>query len=81
MEPEEREMLKKTLELAQENNNMLRSIRRGMLWSKIIRVAYWVIIIGAAIGLYYYIEPYIDSAISAYGDVKGDLRSFGDLFK
>jgi len=81
MEPEEREMLKKTLELAQENNKMLHSIRRGMFWGRIIKIAYWVIIIGAAIGVYYYITPYLDSAISAYGDVKGDLKSFGDLFR
>lgn len=74
-------MLKKTLELAQENNKMLRSIRRGMFWGRIIRVVYWVVIIGAAIGIYYYIAPYLDSAISAYGNVKGDLKSFGDLFR
>lgn len=81
MQPEEKEMLKKTLELAQENNKMLHAIRRGMLWGRIMRVVYWVIIIGAAIGVYYYIEPYIDSAVGAYGSVKGDLKSFGDLFR
>lgn len=81
MQPEEKEMLKKTLELAQENNKMLHSIRRGMMWGRVIRILYWVVIIGAAIGIYYYISPYIDSAISAYGNVKGDLKSFTDLFK
>jgi hypothetical protein len=53
MEPEEREMLKKTLELAQENNKMLHRIRRGMFWGRIMRVVYWIIIIGVAIGVYY----------------------------
>ncbi|KKQ77943.1 MAG: hypothetical protein A3A96_04180 [Candidatus Zambryskibacteria bacterium RIFCSPLOWO2_01_FULL_39_39] len=81
MQPEEREMLKKTLELAEDNNKMLSSIRRGMFWGRIMRVVYWVILVGAAIGVYYYIEPYIDSAVGAYGDVKGDLKNFGDLFK
>ena len=74
-------MLKKTLELAQDNNKMLHSIRRGMFWGKVVRVIYWVVIIGAAVGVYYYINPYIDSAISAYGNVKGDLKSFGSMFK
>lgn len=74
-------MLKKALELSQENNKMLHSIRRGMFWGKIIRIIYWVVIIGAAIGVYYYINPYIDSAVNAYGSVKSDLKSFGDLFK
>jgi len=81
MQPEEKEMLKKTLELAQENNKMLHAIRRSMVWGRIWRVFYWVVIIGAAIGAYYYIEPYIDGAIGAYGNVKGDLQSFGDLFR
>lgn len=81
MEPNEREMLKKTLELAQENNKMLHSIRRGMFWSRVMRVIYWIIIIGAAVGVYYYIAPYLDSAVDAYGNVKGDLKSFGDMFK
>ena len=81
MIPEERELLRKTLELAQENNKMLHSIRRGMFWGRIMRVVYWIIILGAAVGIYYYIEPYIDGAVNAYGDVKGDLKSFGDLFR
>lgn len=81
MNPDEKEMLKKTLELAQENNKMLHGIRRGLFWGRVMRIVYWVIIIGAAVGVYYYISPYIDSAIDAYGNIKGDLQSFGDLFK
>ena len=81
MEPEEREMLKKTLELAQENNKMLHSIRRGMFWGRVIRVVYWVVIIDAAVGAYYYIAPYLDSAVGAYGNLKGDLKSFGSMLK
>lgn len=81
MQPEEKEMLKKTLELSQENNKMLHSIRRSMKWGRVVKIIYWVVIIGAAIGAYYYITPYIDSAVGAYGNVKGDLKSFGDLFR
>ncbi len=81
MTPEEREMLKKTLELSQENNSMLYSIKRGMFWGRVMRVVYWIVILGAAVGVYYYITPYIDNAVNAYGNVKIDLRSFADLFK
>lgn len=81
MQPEEREMLKKTLELSQENNKMLKAIRRSMFWGKVVRIVYWIVIIGAAIGLYYYIEPYIDGAIGAYGNLKGDIQNVGNLFK
>ena len=74
-------MLKKTLELAQENNKMLHAIRRSILRGRIFQIIYWLVIIGAAVGVYYYIEPYIDTAVGAYGNVKGDLKSFGDLFR
>jgi uncharacterized membrane protein len=81
MQPEEREMLKKTLELAQENNKILYAMKRSMFWGRVTRIVYWIIILGAAVGVYYYITPYVDSAINAYGNVKGDLKSFTDLFK
>ena len=81
MQPEEKEILKKTLELAQENNKMLHSIRRQMLVGRVVRIIYWCIIIGAAIGIYHYIEPHLDDAISAYGSIKADLQNFGNLLK
>ena len=81
MQPEEREMLKKTLELAQENNKLLHSVRRNMFWGRVVRIIYWVVIIGTAVGIYYYITPYIDSAVNAYGNVKIDLKSLGNMLK
>ncbi len=81
MTPEEKQIIKKTLELAEENNRMLKSIKRQMFWGKVYRIVYWAIILGTAVGLYYYIDPYISEAINAYGGLKGDLRSFGDLIK
>ncbi len=81
MQPEERDMLKKALELSRENNQMLHAIRRGMFWGRVTRAIYWIVLIGASIGAYYYIEPYLDTAIGAYGSVKGDIQSFGDLFR
>ena len=81
MQPEEKEMLKKTLELSAENNKILHSMRRQMFVGRIVRIVYWIVIIGAAVGLYYYIEPYIDGAIGAYGNIKGDLKDFGNLIR
>ncbi len=80
MDPELKDMIRKNLELSAENNKMLHSIKRGMFWGKIMRIVYWVIILGVGVGLYYYIEPYVDSAVGAYGDVKGDLQTFKDVF-
>ncbi|NLE07074.1 MAG: hypothetical protein GX627_00420 [Parcubacteria group bacterium] len=81
MEPEERKMLKKTLELAQENNKMLRSLKHSLFWGRVVRGIYWLIIIGAAVGIYITIDPYINEAIDTYGSIKGFLKSIGDSFR
>jgi len=81
MEPNEKEMLKKTLELSQDNNKMLKAIRRSMFWGRVTKIIYWVVIIGAAVGVYYYIEPYLNDAVGIYGNFKNSFQNFGGLLK
>ncbi len=52
-----------------------------MFWGKVFRIVYWTLIVGAGIGLYYYIDPYINEAIGVYGNLKGDIKNLGDLFR
>ncbi len=75
MSPEEREMLKKSVELSEENNHMLRSIKRSMRWSSIMSYIYWIFIIGSAVGAYYIIQPYLNQLLDVYGGAK---QSLGD---
>jgi hypothetical protein len=75
MEPEEREILRRVLELSQKNNRMLQSIQRSMFWSKLMRYIYWIIIIGAAVGAYYFIDPYITGVIDTYNSLKGNISN------
>ena len=81
MDPEDKQILKKTLELSRENNKMLHSIKKQMFYSRIFRIIYWAILLGAAIGLYYYIDPYINQIIDIYGGVKGGVQNIGDIFR
>ena len=60
MDPESKKLLEETLELVQENNKMLHSMKRSMQMARVMSFIYWVFIIGSAIGAYYLIEPYID---------------------
>jgi len=64
MTPEERSLLERTAALAQENNTMLRSIRRSGRISLALRIAYWVLIILVSFGAYYFIQPYVESFTS-----------------
>jgi len=62
MDPESKKLLEDSFRLAQENNQMLHSVRRSMRMARIMSILYWVIIIGASIGAFYVLQPYIDQA-------------------
>jgi len=73
MTPEERELLKRSVELAEENNDILRSMRRSMRFARIMSIMYWVVIVGSAVGAYYLIQPYVESIAGVYGGAKESL--------
>lgn len=59
MDPQSKDLLQKTFALAEENNKMLRHIRRSQKVANIMSIIYWLIIIGIAIGAFYFLQPYI----------------------
>ncbi len=79
MTPEEREMLKRVYQMTEENNDMLVSMRRSMRLSRIWSIVYWTLIIGSAVGAYYFIQPYIDQILSIYTSASGDINSAKNL--
>ncbi|MEI7810159.1 MAG: hypothetical protein WCI41_01215 [bacterium] len=59
MDPETTKLLRDTFLLAEDNNKMLHKIRNGQKWASVMRVMYWLIIIGISIGAFYFMQPYI----------------------
>jgi hypothetical protein len=78
MTPEERSLLQSTHELAEENNKILHGIRRANRFNTIMRVVYWVLIIGFSFGAYYLIQPYIALISGLYGQGANTLNSAQD---
>ena len=76
MDPESKELLEQTLKLEEENNEILRALRRSMRTARIMSLIYWVFIIGSAIGAYYFIQPYVDQLTNFYGGASDVLKSF-----
>ena len=76
MDEESKQLLEETLELAKENNEMLHAMRRSMRFQRIMSMLYWTLIIGSAIGAYYYIQPYIDQLLGVYTSASDTLKSF-----
>jgi len=76
MSPEEKELFKRSIVIAEENNAILHSIQKSMRIGRIFKTIYWVFIIGSAIGAFYIFQPYLEQVINVYGKASGILNSF-----
>jgi hypothetical protein len=63
------------LDLTKENNRILRSMHRRMLWSQIFTFIYWLIILGVAGWSYYVFQPYLMKYIGSYENIMKSLDS------
>ena len=79
MDPESKQLLQNTLALAEENNKMLKAMRRAQRWATIMRVLYWIIIIGAAYGAYQFLTPYMDKAVNVINQSQDSINSLKNL--
>ena len=75
MTPEERELLTKSIKISEENNRMLRSMRRSARFSSFLRLIYWILIIAAAFSTYYFVQPYIDAVIKSYTSMQQNIET------
>lgn len=72
--------MKHLVELTEENNKLLKKMHRAHLVDRTIRLLYWVVIIGASVGAFYVLQPYLDELKSIYGDFQGVTEQVGGLF-
>lgn len=67
MSPEEKSLLERTYKMAEENNTILRSIRRTARIGTVMKVLYWTVIIGLSVGAFYFLQPYLEFMKSTLG--------------
>jgi TRAP-type C4-dicarboxylate transport system permease small subunit len=79
MTPEERELLTKSIKISEENNRMLRSMRRSARFSSFLRLVYWALIIGSAIWTYYFIQPYLEAVMKGYTEMQKGVQSVTNI--
>ncbi|MBI2631269.1 hypothetical protein HYW73_03600 [Candidatus Nomurabacteria bacterium] len=79
MSPEERELLEKSVALAQENNNILLSMRRSMRLARVMTLIYWLFIIGSAVGAFYLLQPYLNDLQNVYSGAGDLINNFKEL--
>ena len=78
MDSEDKQIIRENLKITKENNKMLRKMRRSLWIGNVTRILYWVIIIGASLGAYYYLQPYIDSAKETLGQIQSGVGAVSD---
>ena len=93
MSPEEKSLLERTYKMTEENNILLRSIRRNARFGTAVKITYWIVIIGLSFGAYYLIQPFIKAITGGtYGNeemqsssrmdnIQDTVVKFQELFK
>lgn len=89
MDPESKKLLEDTFQLAQENNQMLRKIRKVQKWGTFWSGFKVLLIVGIALGSFYFLEPYVNNIVNIYHSVYGPAQNvnnnnsspFQDFFK
>jgi hypothetical protein len=76
MNPEEKRLLERTLKLSEENNEILRSIRRKFRWAILWGVIKFVVIAVPLIIGYLYLEPYFGSFSETFKEAQQVLQVF-----
>lgn len=75
MDPEEKELLERALELSEENNRILRKMQRTARWAILwgfIKVALVVIPLVAG---YIFLQPFLDQALENYNSAREFLNT------
>ena len=80
MTPEEKALLQHVTAVAEENNAILKGIRRSQRIGRLFSIFYWLIIIGISLGAYIIIQPYLDKVTGAYNGAQSDLQSMSKIF-
>lgn len=73
------EKLEEIYRLTVENNHMLHRIQNRDRIAIIIRVVYWLAILGALGGAFYYIRPFFDSIAANNSRASGVIEQFEQL--
>lgn len=80
MEDELKRMMKENLALVRENNRLLKKIRKAAMYSTILTLIYWVIIIGVPMYLYFtVVRPYLTEFQTTYQDAQTRIEGLPSM--
>ncbi len=68
--------LERLTKMVEEDHQMIRSLYTRARINSILRIIYLILIVGAAVGAYYFIEPYLTKVMEIYNSVKNTQANF-----
>ena len=74
MDEELKKLLEENINITKENETLLRKVIWNQRLGHVFSVVKWVLIIGSAVGLFYYLQPLIDQTRDFY---RGLIDSVG----
>lgn len=79
MDESTKKLLDQTYRLAEENNKYLKKIDRRQRLNFYWRLFIMILAVVSALGIYYYVQPYIDQVITIYNQVEKNVAQFGTV--
>lgn len=80
MQPDEKKLLEEVFELSKENNKLLHRIRGVQKWQAFWSILKIVVVIGVALGVAYYVEPYFNKMMSMFSQISGVKEGIDNIF-
>jgi hypothetical protein len=73
------EKLNEIFRMTEENNRILRGIRRTQYVSNVFRILYWLIILASLGGAYYFIKPIMTSLAGSGASLSDTMKQINAL--
>jgi hypothetical protein len=78
MDPDTQKMIRETLRLSRENNEMLHKMRSAQKRAAFWRFVKFIITAGLLLGAYYLIAPLIENLTDAYSGFMDQIQKVGE---
>jgi len=80
MDIEIKQLLKKNLELTEQNNRLIKKMRRSAIFGNILMIVWWAVIIGIPVYLYFtFFEPFLVDLQTAYQDLEARVEGLPQI--
>lgn len=69
-------------DLVSENHDMIRRLHRAYRFNLFVSIIKWALIIGFTLGIFYYIQPYLEGVLKLYGSINsitGGVENTGGI--